>query len=154
MPWIAENPPTPDRTILLYSDVTSIPTSNLAYCRIIRTYRTPSVEYNCTIMEAALATMALPSWFPRVKSGSVYSPESPMSGSIGSSNLTKKALVEANRIFGSESRFSVIISLGPERRSQNINGATTETLRKALDEMAHSGDLVTILGGQDQLEEA
>lgn len=89
--------------------------------------------------------MALPNWFPPVKIGPIYSPESLTGGAFSFSNPTKQALDEARRTFGAEAKASIILSLGSgHRRPRSLDSATMDLL----DDMAHSGEQI-----EDELSE-
>lgn len=125
--------------------ITVIPASNLSNCRLLRTYRAASPEYNCTIVEAALAAMAHPAWFPAVKIGPNYCKETLIGGNAGFNNPTKNALEEAKRVFGVEQRVSVVISLGSgQKPPQSLVNPAIKELQESLGEMALNG------GGVDE----
>jgi predicted acylesterase/phospholipase RssA len=121
--------------------VTSTPVSNLSNCRLIRTYRGPSAEYNFTIIEAIQAATALPGWFPPVKAGPAHSKESLAAGANGYNNPTKQALEEAKRVFGPDHKASIILSFGSgHRHPQCLHNGVKDGFQDVLDDLAHSGD--------------
>jgi hypothetical protein len=84
---------------------------------------------------------ALPGWFPPVEVGPGHSKESLAGGAIGHNNPTKKALDEAKRLFGSEHKLSIVLSLGSGRRlSRNLQDDTKDGLRQVLNDLAQSGE--------------
>jgi hypothetical protein len=90
-------------------------------------------------MEAILAALALPTWFPPVKIGISYSSEILTSGALSFSNPTKQALDEARRTFGTDAEASIILSLGSgRRRPRSVDTAATNVL----DDMAHGGEQI------------
>jgi flagellar biosynthesis GTPase FlhF len=104
----------------------------------------PGANSDCTIVNAVLATTALPDWFPAVTIGSIYSKEQLIGGSIGFNNPTKKALEEAARLFGSEHQVSIIISFGTgQQQTRSLTKSNTEGLQEVLSAMVQEGDSVT-----------
>jgi hypothetical protein len=86
-----------------------------------------------------IAAVALPTWFPPIKMGPRYYQESLTSGALGFSNPAKQALDEARQIFGSDTKASIILSIGSGRRHpRSLNGAMVDVL----DDMGHSGDQI------------
>jgi predicted acylesterase/phospholipase RssA len=121
--------------------VTSTPESNLSNCRFIRTYRAPTAEYNCTILEAIQATTALPGWFPPIEVGPAQSKETLAGGAIRFNNPTKQALDEARQRFNSDQKASVILGLGSGlRHPRSLKNGMKDGLRQALDDRAQSGE--------------
>lgn len=81
--------------------------------------------------------MAHPKWFSAARIGPAYSQESVIGGTLGFNNPTKEAFEEAKRIFGAESKASMILSLGSGRRHpKSLNSHA----RDVLDDMAHNGE--------------
>jgi hypothetical protein len=60
---------------------------------------------------------------------------------IGFSNPTKQALDEAKRMFGSDRKASLVLSLGSGRRHpKSLHNEMEDGLRQVLDDMAQSGE--------------
>jgi patatin-like phospholipase/acyl hydrolase len=107
-------------------------------------YQASGAGYDCSILDAVLATMARPNWFPSATVGSGYSKEEMISGSVGFNNPTKRALEEAERLFGPEQPVSVVISLGSEQQqTHRLTKQNTDGLQEALILMALEGSGVT-----------
>lgn len=113
------------------------PTLNLSTCRPLRTYPVGHSNYNPTIVEAILASMANPSWFDPVTIGSSYLQETLVGGAIGFNNPTREGLEEAKRAFGPEQPVAVIISFGSGQHGiPSLRSSTKEELDAALEKMA------------------
>jgi hypothetical protein len=92
-------------------------------------------------VEAIQAATAVPSWFPPVKVGPAHSRESLVAGTVGFSNPTKQALDEAKKMFGSDHKASVVLSLGSgRRRPRSLQDGTKDGLRQPPDDLAQSAD--------------
>jgi hypothetical protein len=131
------------------SAVTTVLASDLSTCQLLRTYRTPSPDYNCTIVEAILASVALPEWFPAARVGPAHYKETLVSGSIGYNNPTKKMLSEAGRIFGPDRPVSIILSFGAgQALLTSLNDNTLDAVQKTHVVMALEGANIA-----DDLEE-
>lgn len=82
-------------------------------------------------------------WSDSIMIGSTHSKEQLISGSVGFNNPVKKALEEAERVFGSERRVSVVISLGSRsRRAHSITNRNKEGFQEAVLSMTMDGDSV------------
>jgi hypothetical protein len=84
--------------------------TNIRHPRAFRTYSTRGASLNPTIVEAACATMATPSFFVPVKIE--RSQQSFVGGSVGANNPTRELLKEASTVFGNEKRVAQILSVG------------------------------------------
>jgi hypothetical protein len=61
-------------------------------------------------------------------------------GTIGHNNPTKKALEEAKRLFGSDHKASLVLSLGSGRRHpKSLHNGMKDGVQRSLDDMAQSG---------------
>jgi len=74
---------------------------------LLRSYEIDGSEVQCTILEAARATSAAPTFFPEAKIGRDYY----IDGGIGSNNPAGEALHEAYRIWGVR-RIGCLVSIG------------------------------------------
>jgi patatin-like phospholipase/acyl hydrolase len=101
-------------------------------------------DRNCTVFEAVQASMAIPGWFPAATIGSGIHSEDLIGGSIGFNNPTKKALEEAEKLFGQEQQVSVILSFGAGQQStHSFDKQSTGGLQEALSAMTLEGRSVT-----------
>jgi hypothetical protein len=89
-------------------------------------------------MEAVLAAVALPIWFPPVKIGPPYSSQTLTGGALSFSNPAKQALDESGRVFGDDTKISIILSFGSGRRRPRSLDIATDLL----DDIAHTGEMV------------
>jgi hypothetical protein len=84
--------------------------TNIIHPQAFRTYSIRGASLNPTIVEAACATVAIPSYFLPVKIG--RSQQSFIGGVVGANNPTRELLKEAGTAFGNERRVAQIISIG------------------------------------------
>lgn len=88
--------------------------------RLFRSYQTPgSQEHDCTIWEAARATSAAPTYFPRILIGPAGGEEEFFDGGIGSNNPIKELHAEAEQVFDRNRQVACIISIGTGVRPAN-----------------------------------
>jgi hypothetical protein len=100
--------------------------TNIRHPQVFRTYSFRGASPNPTIIEAACATMAIPSYFLPVKGSGTH--QSFIGGVLGANNPTRELLKEAGTVFGNERRIAQIISIGcgvPPALS--LQAVTTET---------------------------
>lgn len=84
--------------------------------------------------------MAQPQWFPPFTINYGNSTEQVISGILGFNNPTKKALEEAERLFGSEQLVSIVVSLGSgQNMTHNETRPSEEGLKQALLAMTLEG---------------
>ncbi len=85
------------------------PTVTMRTCQRIRTYNSPlDRPLQCTVVEAALATMASPRHYSPVRIGS----REFVGASLGYNNPTREAILEAWTMFGAETPVASVFSLG------------------------------------------
>lgn len=87
--------------------------------RILRTYETPQLAYNPTIVEAILATMATPNWFDPVVIGTKLEEEVLVGGCNGWYNPIKLAFTMTRDLFKPNSKVASIVSIGPGRQDEH-----------------------------------
>jgi len=83
---------------------------NIRHPQTFRTYSIRGTSLNPTIVEAACATVAIPSYFLPVKIGRSH--QSFIGGVLGTNNPTRELLKEAGTVFGNERQVAQIISIG------------------------------------------
>ena len=89
-----------------------MPALHVSSPRLFRTYRTPKYQtYNCTIVEAARATSAAPTFFKRVYIGEEGLKEEFIDAGLGCNNPTSQLIQEAQSMFPS-STIACIVSIG------------------------------------------
>lgn len=122
------------------SAVTTVPTSNLSTCRLLRTYRAPGLQNDCSIIDAVAATLADPECLPPISIESDYFKEELIGGSLSFNNPTKKAIEEAENIFGPEQSVSVVLSFGSgEQRAHGLAEPDAEGIKGILGVMVREG---------------
>jgi hypothetical protein len=85
---------------------------------LLRSYEVDGTELQCTILEAARATSAAPTYFPEMKIGC----DCYVDGGIGSNNPAHEAVHEARRIW-KERKIGCLVSIGTGLM-EPISGAT------------------------------
>lgn len=85
---------------------------------LFRSYEVDGTEVECTILEAARATSAAPTYFPEMKIGRDYY----VDGGIGSNNPAGEAIREARRIW-KHRKIGCLVSIGTGLM-EPISGAT------------------------------
>lgn len=77
-----------------------------------RTYSSREQSLDCTLVEAACATLAIPPHFDSVLVGPPFRGKKFSSACIGFNNITRELLKEAGKQFGQNRRVSTILSIG------------------------------------------
>ena len=85
---------------------------------LLRSYEVDGTEIQCTILEAARATSAAPTYFPEMRIGR----DNYVDGGIGSNNPAGEAIREARRIW-KERKIGCLVSIGTGLM-EPISGAT------------------------------
>ena len=81
-----------------------------------RTYAVPKDEtYNCKIWEAARATSAAPTYFPRIEIGPLNRKQAFVDAGVGYNNPTNEIIQECELIYGSDAKVACIVSIGTGR---------------------------------------
>lgn len=81
-----------------------------------RTYAVPKDEtYNCKIWEAARATSAAPTYFPRIEIGPLNRKQAFIDAGVGCNNPTNEVIQECELIYGSDAKVACIVSIGTGR---------------------------------------
>ena len=107
---------------------------------LFRSYDVPkNKEYNCTIVEAARATSAAPTFFKRIKIGPEGSGIDYIDAGLGCNNPVKEVLAETIRVFGDEAPVACIVSIGTGQ-SDSVGLAQPDAFQKWL-----PTDLIKIL---------
>lgn len=86
--------------------------SNLNHPRVFRTYPVRGSALNPTIVDAACATMSIPSHFSPTKIGPPRRQQLFVGAVLGANNPTRLLLDEARTVFGNDRRVAQILSLG------------------------------------------
>lgn len=95
--------------------VLATPCLDATQCYLFRTYPSREQSIDCTFVEAACATLSIPSAFSPVSIGPRPRQRAFSSATFGFNNPTKELLREAERLFGRDAPVSVILSLGSGR---------------------------------------
>lgn len=81
-----------------------------------RTYAVPKDKtYDCKIWEAARATSAAPTYFPRIEIGPLNRKQAFVNACIGCNNPTNEVIQECELIYGSDAKVACIVSIGTGR---------------------------------------
>ena len=91
----------------------------MANPRLLRSYNANSVDQyaGTTVVQAARATSAAPTFFKRVMIGPPGLEEPFVDGGLGTNNPVRLVIEESGRLFGSHCPISCIVSLGTGRRN-------------------------------------
>ncbi len=81
---------------------------------LFRTYDVPeNNNYNCTIWEAARATLTVPTLFKPINIGPRSSKIAYVGGGLGYNNPVKQVVAEAGLVFGENAQIACIVSIEP-----------------------------------------
>jgi hypothetical protein len=99
-----------------YSFVCAVQAMDLAASTgpvIFRTYSVPRNEtYDCKIWEAARATSAAPTYFPRIEIGPANRKQKFIDAGIGCNNPTNELIQECELLHGRSAKIACIVSIG------------------------------------------
>jgi hypothetical protein len=93
-------------------------TTVMDHCQPFRTYRSPRRCLDCTFVEAACATMAMPEYFSSVAIGPRLRKQVFAGIPHGFNNPMREVLKEAQLVFGEKRPVSLVLSLGSGQRAR------------------------------------
>ncbi|KAG6872967.1 hypothetical protein C0995_004506 [Termitomyces sp. Mi166 len=121
------------------SFVVALPSANMTPC-IFRTYKVKANQgYDCTVVQAAYATTAVPELFKPVSITSGGLDETFVGGGLGYSNPTSLVLKEAVMVFGEDQTMACLVSIGaghPGHVSWNSTKLFSQKLVDLLNQIA------------------
>lgn len=116
-----------------YSAIYAATSADINHPYVFRTYRCYEPSINASIVDAACATIAVPSLFSPVKIGSEIIAQSFIGGALGANNPTRELFKEGINIFKKERRVAQIISLGSgSPRALSVNALANNGIGQLL----------------------
>jgi hypothetical protein len=102
---------------------------NLTSCQFIRSYRSRGQRApDCTILQAACATIASPDRYAPVKIGAGHNEIAYFDASPGYANPAVQLLKEAEHQFGKDAEVATIISIGSGKPEIKVTSPTSDSL--------------------------